>query len=149
MQFDEWCNRWHIPPAAIAELVAMQPVASDASVPHSENHVQAQIRLAAAAAGVRLWRNNSGACRDDTGRMIRYGLGNDSARINDTFKSSDLIGLTASGVFVAIECKRPDWRFTPGDKRAQAQSNFLATVAASGGKAGFARSVDEFYAIVR
>lgn len=142
----EWCARWHIPPQAIRELVAPDnpvTIGGDAS----EANVQVNIRLAAAALGVTLWRNNSGAHVDASGRQVRYGLGNDSKRLNAAFKSADLIGLTGTGRFVAVECKAGSWRYV-GNEREQAQSRFLSHVKASGGAAGFATSVDDFRKII-
>ena len=55
--------------------------------------------------------------------------------------SSDLIGWTRDGVFLAIEVKTPRGRLTA------AQAAFLSAVAASGGRAGCARSEDEALAI--
>ena len=114
----------------------------------SEAVVQQQVRLAMARLGAQTWRNNSGACTDDTGRLVRYGLGNDSAALNAAIKSADLIGITpvtvqphhvgrTVGVFTALEVKRPGWHLTPGDKRGQAQKRFLDIVAGVGGMAGF------------
>jgi len=114
----------------------------------SEAVVQQQVQLAMARLGAQVWRNNSGACTDDTGRLIRYGLGNSSAALNAVVKSSDLIcvmpvtiqphhvGRTV-GVFTALEVKRPGWHLTPGDKRGQAQKRFLDIVQGVGGMAGF------------
>ena len=92
----------------------------------NEAVVQQQVQLAMARLGAQIWRNNSGACTDDTGRLIRYGLGNSSAALNAAIKSSDLIGITpvqiqpyhvgqTFGVFTAIEVKKPGWHLTPGD----------------------------------
>lgn len=94
------------------------------------------------------WRNQSGACYDDTGRLIRFGLGNDSAALNKVYKSSDQIGIVpvliqphhvgrTFGVFVALEDKRRGWHLTPGDKRGQAQLNFMQHVQSCGGIVGF------------
>lgn len=96
-----------------------------------------------------LWRNNSGACTDDTGRLVRYGLGNDSAQLNAEIKSSDLIGITPEwayterhgwrwlGVFTALEIKPSGWSLRPGDKRGLAQERFHGIVKQAGGYAGF------------
>lgn len=110
--------------------------------------------------GGQIWRNNSGAFKDDTGRVIRFGLGNDSPALNKVFKSSDLIGITpvkayvegrgwtVLGVFTAIEVKEPNWHQRPGDDRASAQARFHDIVRAAGGYAGFATSlVDVWRAI--
>lgn len=115
----------------------------------SEMAVQQQLRVAAAQYGTPLLRNNSGACRDDTGRLIRYGLGNDSAKINKKFKSSDLIGIwpvivtpemvgRKLGVFFAVEVKAPGWKFRDSDDRAVAQKNFGEWVQSHGGVFTFA-----------
>ena len=119
----------------------------------SEAAAQSQIRLAAAQQGITLWRNQSGACYDDTGRLIRYGLANDSAQLNRRLKSSDLIGITPMlieprhlghrvGVFTAVEVKHPGWK-RPGNDRERAQAEFIRIVREKGGLAGFATCVDE------
>lgn len=114
----------------------------------SESAIQQRILLESARIGVTLWRNNVGACRTDDGRMIRYGLANESERMNRSFKSSDLIGITPTiilpehvgmivGVFTAIECKREGWRYSDTDDRMQAQLRFIEFVHDNGGFAGF------------
>lgn len=127
----------------------------------SEAVVQQRTRLAFASIGP-MWRNNSGACTDDTGRLIRYGLGNDSAQLNREIKSSDLIGLTpvnayvhslASwvrlGVFTALEVKASDWRFSASDERTVAQAKFHAIVREAGGFAGFVSNEKDISSIIR
>lgn len=125
----------------------------------NETSIQTELRLEASRLGMFLWRNNSGACRDVTGRVIRYGLGNDSARLNEHFKSSDLVGFTPMlitqehvgktvAVFTGVECKRSDWRGHPTDKREIAQQAFLDTIKRGGGMAGFATSVSDLYTII-
>lgn len=148
MALDAWCARWRIPHQALVELLTSDGgLTSGDSV--SESGVQSRIRLDAPKFGVTLWRNNSGAAVDDTGRHIRYGLGNDSKRVNESFKSSDLIGINHVGRFVAVECKAPGWKFSQNDERAVAQARFLAHVRASGGIAGFCQSLEDFHALVR
>ena len=144
MTLEEWQSRWNIPIAAMRELAGLfSPASHDRSSRYDEQHVQTAVTLAAAARGIRLWRNNSGAVMDDTGRLVRYGLGNTSEKVNKAFKSSDLIGITPVeyagrrfGVFTAIECKAPGWK-GPSNERDRAQSAFLAVVAAAGGIAKF------------
>ncbi len=124
----------------------------------SEARGQSEIRLEAPRQGWGLLRNNSGACLDANGRMIRYGLGNDSARLNRQFKSSDLIGVRpvtitpdmvgqTIGQFVAIECKAPGWKLRPGDARAQAQLRFGEWVVRHGGHFQFATGVDDVWGL--
>lgn len=109
---------------------------------------QQQSRLIMARMGCQVWRNNSGACTDETGRLIRYGLGNDSAKLNDEIKSSDLIGIKPTlilphmvgyylGVFTALEIKPSGWTLRPGDKRGHAQAKFHDIVRQACGYAGF------------
>lgn len=123
-----------------------------------ESTIQNQTRAKFAYIGP-VWRNNSGAFQDGTGRVIRFGLGNDSKEINKKFKSSDLIGITpvlitpdmigqVLGVFTALECKPEDWRQIPSDKRAGAQANFHDIVKRHGGYAGFVSDPDQIYQIV-
>ena len=125
----------------------------------SEAALQSQIRRDFAFVGP-VWRNNSGACEDKTGRLIRYGLGNDSKQLNDQIKSSDLIGITpvkayvegigwtTLGVLTAIEVKAPGWHQTPSDKRAIAQAKFHDIVREAGGYAGFATSIVDVWRII-
>lgn len=127
----------------------------------SEIVVQQQTRLAFAPIGP-LWRNNSGALKDETGRLVRYGLGNDSAQINAVIKSSDLIGITpvtaylasarawcVLGVFTALEVKPSDWHQVPSDDRATAQAKFHAIVREAGGYAGFVTDPRDVHSIIR
>ena len=125
----------------------------------TETAVQNQTRRDHAYIGP-IWRNNSGACYDDTGRMIRYGLGNDSAQINREIKSSDLIGITPVlitpamygqilGVFTAYECKPSDWKFRPSDDRARAQLKFHDIVRNAGGYAGFVNDPRQINGIIK
>lgn len=126
----------------------------------SEAAVQQHIRTQIALTGVELWRQNVGACTDANGRVIRYGILNDSKQVNQRFKSSDLVGIrpilvTADmvgqvvGVFAAIECKASNWTYRPNDEHTQAQQRFIDLVRAAGGFAGFARSVEEARVILR
>ena len=127
---------------------------------NSEAAVQTHTRLEMARMGALVWRNNSGACMDQTGRMIRYGLGNDSAQLNRAIKSSDLIGVVpvkitpdmvgqTLGVFAAVECKKPGWHLTPGDQRGQAQDKFIQLVRSVGGVGGFVSDPAQVHEVVR
>ena len=120
-----------------------------------EDEVQQLILIESAKHGEVLLRNNSGALSDETGRLVRYGLGNISDRINAEFKSSDLIGIkpvlitkemvgTTVGVFMAVEVKRENWTLNLKDKRECAQNKFLQWVKDRGGIGLFANSVDSF-----
>lgn len=112
----------------------------------SESPVQAAIRCEAARLGAHLWRNNVGVLPDARGVPVRFGLGNDSARVNDVLKSSDLIGIYR-GKFVAIEVKAPGWN-GPRTPRERAQEAFINLVRLNGGLAGFASCVEDLYKIL-
>ena len=135
----EWAAVWGVPQAALQDLIARLTMAdhAPAEAGRSEAAVQADIRLAAAKRGdLVLWCNNSGALTDDAGRLIRFGLGNDSAAANKRMKSADLIGIhRPSGRFVSIEVKRPGWKHSDASERDRAQAAWAATVAAMGGVA--------------
>ena len=113
----------------------------------SETAVQGRTRMNGSAKGMLLMRNNSGAFKDSEGRWIRYGLANDSKRVNEHIKSSDLIGIepvtigpqhvgSMLGRFVALECKPGNWKYT-GTAREEAQLRFITIVTRYGGRAKF------------
>lgn len=114
----------------------------------SEFEISQKIQLNGPRHKCFLLRNNSGAFKDYTGRMVRFGLGNVSANHSDIMKSSDLIGITEVivtpdmvgkklGVFTAIEVKREDWKQSENNKREIAQQNFINWVKLKGGLATF------------
>lgn len=122
----------------------------------SETAVQNDIRLAASRHGDVLWRNNSGAGQDSTGRLVRFGLGNDSAQVNAVRKSPDLVGIRPRliepwmvgyliGQFVGIEVKRGGWKFSAKDEHAVAQQRFGDDIVNHGGLFMFASDVSEVY----
>lgn len=147
---NEWAKKWGIPQEAIDDLRRKTgAVGNPAPVLEGmdEGSVQSRIRLAASRKGWHLWRNNVGACTDDQGNFIRYGLANDSKRVNDAIKSSDLIGIrrllitrdmvgSHVGQFVALEVKRQSWKFK-GTDREIAQHKFITLIEAMGGHARF------------
>lgn len=115
----------------------------------SETNVQQRIRAMSHQMGTPLLRNNSGACMDQTGRMIRYGLGNDSSKVNKAFKSSDLIGIfpvviepehvgRTFGLFFAVEVKAAGWKFNEKNERDVGQAAFGRWVQSHGGMFTFA-----------
>lgn len=125
-----------------------------------ESTVSQEIQIQGPNFACILQRNNSGACIDETGRLVRYGLGNISKKQNDQIKSSDLIGITKIivtpemvgrelGIFTAIEVKKEAWNPEKKlDKRERAQQAFITWVKAMGGYAGFANSVDKLKEIL-
>lgn len=120
-----------------------------------ESAVTSHIRLAAAKLNTPLWRNNRGAFRDDTGRLVKYGLGSEA-----DLSSSDYIGIRpvlitpdmvgqVLGVFTAVEMKAEGFKFNKNDKHLLNQKIFIDIVNQYGGFAGFASSVEDFYRIIR
>ena len=104
----------------------------------TEAVVQQHIRLAIGGKAT-LWRNNTGAYKDESGRLVRYGL---------CTGSSDLIGFTpvkvtpemvghTIPVFTAIEVKHGRGKPTPE------QLNFVSHVTKHGGYAGIAYSIED------
>lgn len=152
MNYAEWAQRH---PQAAAELAQMLTGAVDgtAVAGMSEAYAQQQARLAVAQQGGMAWRNNVGAtptkCPNCNAKQapVRYGLANDSARLNQRIKSSDLIlaiprqitpDMVGSTIaqFGAVECKRPGWKYT-GNGRESGQAAWLALITKLGGYATF------------
>lgn len=140
MNFEEWAKRH---PVAAEELKQIhQPIIGVGG--SSEAATQALIRVAASKRGYAMWRNNNGACKDETGRQLRFGLGNDSPQLNAKWKSSDLIGIGPAGRFVACEIKHPKWTKLEND-RDRAQLAMLNQVIALGGIGFFATHVEHYH----
>lgn len=161
MTYQEWARR-HPQAAAELEQMHIEANASQSDSGHSEARVQQEVRLSAARQGAVLWRNNVGAtpakdsycCArcgfkgETPSQPVRYGLANDSHRMNKALKSSDLIGINpviiqpghvghTIGQFVSIEVKCAGWQYK-GDEHEQAQGAWLALVSRMGGFATFA-----------
>lgn len=145
----EWAAKWHIPRAAMDDLLVTgySPVAGDAEDGASESRLQSEVRLEAPRKGMILFRNNVGVLMDDRGVPVRYGLCNESKRVNQTWKSGDLIGIRPVvikpemvgykiGQFVSYECKAPNWKFK-GNEHEKAQLNWQRLVTEHGGHAQF------------
>lgn len=113
----------------------------------SETPLQSRLRVEAGRYGAYLWRNNSGVLYDARGVPVRFGLANDSERINKALKSSDLIGIGPDGRFIAIECKQPAW-IGVRNERERAQKAFIDLVLRCGGCAGFARELSDLEKIL-
>lgn len=116
----------------------------------AEAEVQAQCILLAPKLGCRLWRNNSGACYDQTGRLIRYGLGNISKRFNEVWKSGDLVGIRErDGKLLMFECKPPWWTGRTLNAREKAQANALQDVANCNGISAFVTDAEQLRELVK
>jgi hypothetical protein len=146
---EQWAKRHNISQDALDDLRGifgcLPVVVNQAN--DSEARVQAEIRLEGAKKGVRLWRNNVGVLLDARGVPVRYGLANDSQRLNQACKSGDLIGwrrllITGEQVgthiaqFVSRECKHAGWKYK-GDAHERAQLKWIEVVTADGGDAKF------------
>lgn len=94
----------------------------------SEANILNDCMIALSKAGATVWRNNTGALQDKTGRLVRYGL---------CKGSSDLIGICPDGRFLAVEVKTSTGQVRPE------QVTFLDAVRSKGGRAGVARSVED------
>lgn len=151
IEVNTWALKWGVCLQALTELHAifgtLPPAAIAGGTEESEAAVQSLVRLEAARKGLTLWRNNVGVLSDERGVPVRYGLGNDSARLNKVLKSADLIGwrpilVTPAHVgsriaqFISRECKRPGWIYTATEAE-QAQLKWAQAVRAGGGDACF------------
>ena len=155
MFITEWAAKWGVSPEALADLRSQ--LLGDQFEPkvmsgRSESAVQSTVRLNARKRGVILWRNNVGVAQDQAGNPIRFGLCNESQKVNKNTKSSDLIGITpieihprhvgtTFGVFTAVECKHGSWNPRKKlDSHELAQLKYLEIVRANGGIGFFANS---------
>lgn len=146
-----WAIRWGVPLQAIKELEQFLGLDGPGEPPAkgtSEAAAQAAVRIEAANKGLRMWRNNVGALVDERGVPVRYGLANDSKKMNELLKSHDLVGIRPIpitqahvglilGQFVSREIKEPGWRYT-GTEREQAQQRWAILINSLGGDASFA-----------
>lgn len=94
----------------------------------NESGLQKLIMLEVTRLGHRIFRNQVGKYRLADGRFLSSGL---------CVGSADLIGLTKSGRFLAIEVKTFSGVITP------AQQNFITEINRMGGIAFVARSVQD------
>lgn len=155
MNFNDWAAQYPEAAAALLPVLHTEVIRKKGG---SEARVQQDVRVSVAKQGASAWRNNVGAtparCPDCGAphAPVRYGLANDSPRLNQRVKSSDLILCiprviephhvgTTIGQFGAIECKRPGWKYTGTDREA-AQAAWLTLVARLGGYSRFATTGD-------
>lgn len=98
-----------------------------------ETDIQNDIRVALSERGIIVWRNNVGLAKFPNGSVVKYGLCNGS---------SDLIGISPNGRFIAIEVKVPE------EEPDSDQENFIKVILRNGGIAGVAHSVEEALQLV-
>jgi len=153
MNLLQWAIKWGIPYHAIEDfkhVVGVDASGVAAKDGLTEAGLQSRIELEASRKGARLWRNNVGAFKDDSGRWVRYGLCNKTPQMNKRIKSSDLIGIKpvvikpemvghTIGQFLAREVKESTWRYS-GTAHEQAQEKFINLVLSLGGDAAFANA---------
>lgn len=142
----EWARRWNIPNEALRELGKSVIYTSPTDGDGSESRQQSLVRLEAAKRGnVYLFRNNVGAGMLESGSFVRWGLANDSPKMNEVVKSGDLIGWRSKLIgqsdvgsiiaqFVSREVKHESWKWH-GTVEEQAQLKWAAVVNTHGGDA--------------
>jgi len=146
-----WALRNGVSATALRELAdLLTRNGSESTSTAGESGVVKLVRLEASKKGARLWRNNSGAGKLESGSFVRWGLCNETPAMNKVMKSSDLIGIRpviigphhvgkVIGQFVARECKTPGWKYKATDREI-AQMNFLTLVESLGGDGKFCSS---------
>ena len=156
----EWAQRWGVSVEAVRDLQTTLGLYTppldpgDPGFGKSEAWAQSAVRLEASEKGIKLFRNNVGALKDERGRLVRYGLGNDSPAMNEILKSGDLIGWRPVVIlphhvghtiaqFVSREVKAPGWQFT-GKGREGPQLTWENLVNSGGGDAAFATGPGTF-----
>jgi hypothetical protein len=123
-----------------------------------ETLVQTNIRVEATRLGIRLFRNNVGAGKLANGSFLRWGLCNETSKINSQFKSGDLIGfrellITQDMVggtiaqFVSREVKHSNWKPDPKCEREAAQRRWMDLVNSHGGDAAIVTGPGSFETI--
>lgn len=156
VELHSWAVRHHVSAEALVDLARTlgHPMApGEAGEEASETRVQSCVRLAAPMKGYTLWRNNVGVLQDARGVPVRFGLANDSPKLNERLKSGDLIGwrrreITPDMVgrvvaqFVSLEVKAGGWAYS-GDGRERAQSRWASLVAADGGMGRFITDAEQ------
>lgn len=153
-EFQLWAARH---PHAAAELYvvlgAMSQHTPEGGEGKSEAWSQQRARFRIAEQGGMAWRNNVGAtpskcphCNEELD-VVRYGLMNDSTKLNRKIKSGDLVLAiprlitpahvgTVIAQFGMVETKRPGWVYS-GSDREVAQAAALTLINSLGGFATF------------
>jgi hypothetical protein len=147
MTLQDWAAKWGVSATALRELAdaTIYSAPADEAKAGSESRQQSLVRLEAARKAVYLFRNNVGAGTLENGSYVRWGLANDSEKVNAVIKSGDLIGwrsrlIKPSDVgsvlaqFISREVKRENWKWSNTPEN-NAQLKWAALVNAHGGDA--------------
>lgn len=155
---EQWASDYGVPQSALDDLLvrlgALLYTPTGDEVSGRESSLQAAVRVAEGRLGNRMFRNNNGVAIDSRNIPIRYGLGNDSKKVINKIKSSDLIGIervrvtpemvgSIHGLFKSLEIKRPGWKWR-GNAEEKAQLRWLIFVNLMGGRAKFVSSLKEY-----
>lgn len=168
MTYEDWVRVY---PEAARSLSEVSVLPDTVSGKKGREGVSLQnVRVAEAKKGNLLWRNNVGATPVDIdstcpccgwkysvnlGAPVRYGLCNDSKKLNGVFKSADLIGIervmitsdmvgSVFGRFRSIEVKRAGWIPDGTAGRTAAQKRWADLVNSAGGRASFSTGEIEY-----
>jgi len=158
MTLDDWARKWNIPAPAMDDLrhqIGINAPDADVGGGMSETAVDQRVMIKASQAGHRFWRNNIGVAVDERGVPVRFGLANDSSKINKKLKSGDRIGITKIivtpemvgklvGVFTSLEIKHQGWCYT-GKGREAAQLAWIELIISLGGIASFISDENELH----
>lgn len=149
MFFAAWAKKWNISNEAIKELTQSFGLTNYDYVDNqdaSEASITNIVRVEASKKGCRLWRNNVGATKTENG-WIRYGLANESGKMNKYIKSADLIGIkpvvitqehlgATIGQFISREVKAANWTYK-NTEHERAQLRWIELITGLGGDACF------------
>lgn len=153
-----WAKEHNISTLALVDLcrhvLGTDPTAMTTSTGKSESALQQRIKIKASQQGRRMYRNNCGVAYRNDGVPIRFGLCNDSQKIHDQFRSSDLIGITPVtilpenvgqlfGLFTSWEIKKPGWVYNPNDKHESCQNAWNNLIVSLGGDGRFITSEND------
>jgi len=149
MFFAAWAKKWNVSNEAIKELTQSFGLSNYDYVDTqdaSEASITNIVRVEASKKGCRLWRNNVGATKTENG-WIRYGLANESGKMNKYIKSADLIGIrpvmitqehigATIGQFISREVKAANWTYKKTEHE-RAQLRWIELITGLGGDACF------------
>jgi len=119
----------------------------------NESTVSDENKVFVSSLGGKLDRNNNGVAFRKDGTPIRFGLGNESAKIHAVRRSSDQIGILpvvitpdmvgkTIGVFLAVEDKKFPWTYKATEHEV-GQQNYIDHVNRLGGIGCFAQCTQD------